>query len=36
MQKTGKCEVCGAYRILKKSDMCKKCNSFGIGDEEEE
>ena len=27
MAKTGKCTKCNAHRILKKGDICKRCNA---------
>jgi len=36
MAKTGKCITCGAFRILRKTDLCKKCNSVGYDIENEE
>lgn len=36
MAKTGKCTICGAHRILRKTDVCKRCNSQGTEYENEE
>jgi len=31
MTKTGKCLGCGAHRILRITELCKRCNATGAG-----
>ncbi|MFH1053919.1 MAG: hypothetical protein V1740_05890 [Candidatus Woesearchaeota archaeon] len=36
IQKTGRCIGCGAHRILRQNEICKRCNSIGFDAENEE